>query len=153
MITTSRRTDAATLAELAKDQLKRDRFESEVEVLYSNVEAWSKNEKWNVQREPWIAPSTPVLRAKGIDSLAITLPNADGALLLQPIGHDIAGADGRIDLLAYPSSNRVRLLLMVDATTNVARWVARTDSGIDWPYDWNENTFKQLALALTYAPE
>lgn len=69
---------------------------------------------------------------------------ANGRLILEPVGRDVYGAKGRIDLYAYPSLYRVMLL------RNYAdgEWVMRTGSGIDWPQPWGKEGFLAVADRL-----
>ena len=64
-------------------------------------------------------------------------------LVLEPIAYDVAGAKGRVDFYALPGLNRVMLLRSPELG-----WFVRTDSGINWPYPWNQKTFIGLADAL-----
>ena len=69
---------------------------------------------------------------------------ANGRLILEPVGRDVYGAKGRIDLYAYPSLYRVMLLRNDDA----GEWVMRTGSGIDWPQPWGKEGFLAVADRL-----
>jgi hypothetical protein len=67
-------------------------------------------------------------------------------LVLEPIARRTLGAEGRVDLYAWPRHYRVMLLHQKDGS-----WIVRTDSGLDWPSPWNEATFVQLAEGLLKA--
>jgi hypothetical protein len=65
-----------------------------------------------------------------------------GHLIVEPIGRNIIGADGRVDITSFPSLNRM-LLVRVDD-----KWVIKTDARIDWPLPWSKDAFLQLADIL-----
>ena len=69
---------------------------------------------------------------------------ANGRLILEPVGRDVYGAKGRIDLYAYPSLYRVMLL----RSYADGEWVMRTGSGIDWPQPWGKEGFLAVADRL-----
>lgn len=57
----------------------------------------------------------------------------------------MAGADGRVDIYAFPSMTRM-LLARVDG-----RWVLKTDAGVPWPCKWGPAAFDELVGALNRA--
>lgn len=67
-----------------------------------------------------------------------------GRVILEPRARNVRGSDGIVDLSAYPTMYRVRLLYNESDQT----WVARTDSGLNWPHPWSEATFIELANGL-----
>ncbi len=72
---------------------------------------------------------------------------ANGRLILEPVGRDVYGAKGRIDLYAYPSLYQVMLL----RSYADGEWVMRTGSGIDWPQPWGKEGFLAVADRLLNA--
>ena len=70
----------------------------------------------------------------------------EGKLVLEPVGRGTMNADGRVDLYAWPSLYRVMLL-----RKNDQGWIVRTDSGLDWPESWGDDTFMSLAGGLLKA--
>jgi len=64
-------------------------------------------------------------------------------LHVDPIGYDIVGADGRVDILAWPSLNRMLLL------RRGGEWKLYTDSRVKWPEPWGERAFEGLVEALS----
>ena len=64
-------------------------------------------------------------------------------LVLEPVAYNVAGSDGRVDFYALPGLNRVMLLRSPELG-----WFVRTDSGVNWPHPWNQETFIGLAEAL-----
>ena len=77
-----------------------------------------------------------------ISVLELSAPN--GRLILEPVGRDVFGARGRIDLYAWPSLYRVMLLRSFTSD----EWVIRTESGIDWPQPWGKLGFLAVADRL-----
>lgn len=103
------------------------------------ISRWAEAERWAVvQNEKQIEEQS--LGAYAVPVLTIQLPT--GRLHVEPIARNVAGAEGRIDLLAFPVLNRVSLLRKGGV------WIARTDSGVDFPSAWNSKTFVKLAQAL-----
>jgi hypothetical protein len=67
-----------------------------------------------------------------------------GTAVLESIARNVRGSDGRVDLYAYPTLFRVRLLYYESNQT----WIVRTDLGLDWPHPWSEETFVELVNGL-----
>jgi hypothetical protein len=114
-----------------------------VDQLLAQVSAWGESENWDMHTEE------KELREKAVGSYrtrTLALQTPAGRLILEPVAQSVPGAEGRVDLYAWPTLNRVRLLRTGD------HWTVRTDSGIDWPHPWNRDTFVELARALTNAP-
>jgi hypothetical protein len=65
-----------------------------------------------------------------------------GQIQLDPIARYAAKSSGRVDLIAWPSLNRMLLIRVGD------KWKIKTDSGIDWPETWNQPTFEHLVELL-----
>ena len=70
-----------------------------------------------------------------------------GRLVLEPVGRDVLGAKGRIDLYAWPSLYRVMLL----HSFKEEGWIIRTESGINWPNPWGRTSFLEVAEQLLSA--
>lgn len=110
-----------------------------VERTLEKIAEWAKEEKWAVVRHGKQIEEQAI-GAYSVEVLTIQLPA--GHLHVEPIARRVAGAEGRIDLLSFPLLNRVTLLRKGKS------WVARTDSGIDYPASWNRRTFVKIAQAL-----
>jgi len=67
---------------------------------------------------------------------------------LEPIARGTVGAQGRVDLYAWPSLFRVMLLHKPRGKDRPLEWVVRTESGLDWPQAWSRETFLTLADGL-----
>jgi hypothetical protein len=66
-----------------------------------------------------------------------------GHLFVEPLGRRVLGADGRIDLYAWPSHYRVMLI------RKGGKWRLRDENGKAWPKAWSRKTFLEVAQILT----
>jgi len=111
-----------------------------VQDLCGTIESWARERKWFVHREE----KTITEEHLGSYAVPVLLIQAgQGRIHVEPIGRNIIGAEGRIDISSFPSLNRM-LLIRVNG-----RWVLRTDSGVDWPDHWSKKAFVNLVRALT----
>jgi len=132
----------ATATKKSKADRDREAFLDLVERLVEQVEGWAKARKWGVAREKKILDESR-LGTYTAPGLVVRTPR--GIVYLEPVGRDIASADGRVDLLAWPSQARMMLVRIG------GRWVPKTDSGVKWPHDWNRKTLEELIEALQTA--
>jgi len=120
----------------------RDEWLALLSDLLADVERWARNEGWDVRRDE------KQIRERslgGYTAHVLTIQTPRGRLMLEPVARSVASGDGRVDLYAWPSLHRVWLVRRGD------RWVPRTESAIDWPKQWSQRTFVELASALTAA--
>jgi hypothetical protein len=111
-----------------------------VHALARQVRQWAEKQGWTVtQTEREIVEDE--IGTYTVPVLEIDTPR--GQVVLEPIGQDVWGAKGRVDLYAWPSHYRVMLL-----RTNAPDWVIRTESGLNWPQPWQQETFVTLAEGL-----
>jgi hypothetical protein len=111
-----------------------------------DVERWSSACGWKV------AWKELDLQEESLGSYTVPLliiQTAHGAVFVEPVGHTVMGATGRIDLYAYPSLFRVMLL----RSASNGQWRIRTDSGIFLRQPWNEDAFRTLVEDLTGASD
>lgn len=113
-----------------------------VEELTRQVEGWAKNRNWPVHRDHKQIQET-VIGSYTVPVLNILTPS--GTVQLDPVARSIANADGRVDLIAWPSLTRMLLVHIGNA------WILKTDSGIEWPERWSQNTFEKLVETLSAA--
>jgi hypothetical protein len=114
-----------------------------VSALKEQVEAWARAQGWPVaERSQSVTDDS--IGTYEVPILEIDTPK--GRVVLEPIGRDILGAHGRVDLYAWPTHYRVMLL-----RTGDDQWVVRTDSGLNWPAPWGDQTFVTLAEGLAEA--
>ena len=110
-----------------------------VESLINQISEWAAAEDWATARtertlkeRPFGEYQVPVLRVR--------LPI--GEIHIIPVGLQVIGADGRIDIEAFPSLNRVKLIGRGD------QWEIYTDSNVPLRQPWSRETFAQLARDL-----
>jgi hypothetical protein len=111
--------------------------------LLADISAWAAEQEWQVETGEQTLQEKPLGE---YETLCLTIHAPAGDLVVEPVARCVPGAEGRVDLYAWPSHHRVRLL------RRAGRWVVRTDSGIDWPHPWSRDTFLELATALISAP-
>lgn len=121
----------------------REEWRNAVTSLTEAVRDWAEARGWNVA-ESLREVSEETITSSTFPVLEIQTPR--GQVMLEPIGRDILGAQGRVDLYAWPSLYRVLLLRKQDHS-----WVIRTESGLNWPHPWNQATFYELAEGLVDA--
>lgn len=121
----------------------REEWLASLEALMSDLEEWARAAKWLVDRQEKEISETS-LGTYAAPVLHFKTPS--GVLYADPIGGDIVGAEGRVNLCAWPSLHRVMLIL------TEGQWSVLTDSGIDWPEPWGQETFVKLGMDLTKAP-
>ena len=120
-------------------QHRRQEWIARIRGLVTEIAAWSEAEGWQVEQ------GQKTLREKflgdyEVPTLLVRLPG--GELSVNPIGLRVIGADGRIDLEAYPTLNRVKLAGAAQG------WQIITDSNVPIRSPWNRDTFVQLAHDL-----
>lgn len=116
-------------------------------LLADDVQTWASQEAaargWRVEREEQERAEDVVGGAYRVPVVTIHAPQ--GRLILEPIARGTLGAQGRVDLHAWPSLFRVMLLHRPRGKDRPLEWVVRTESGLDWPQLWNRETFLTLA--------
>jgi len=131
----------------------RDNWERDTSLLADEVQAWAEQEAaargWRVEREQKELAEEVVGGAYRVSVVSIHTP--PGRLVLEPIARGVPGAQGRVDLYAWPSLFRVMLLHKSLGKGYGLEWVVRTESGIDWPQPWSRETFLTLAEGLLNA--
>jgi hypothetical protein len=119
-------------------QQQRDQWIARVEALVTQVTEWSIAEGWTVERAPKTIREK-LLGTYDVSKLHVKLPG--GELILEPIGIQVPGEDGRVDLEAFPTLNRVKLI-------GGQEWRIITDSNVPLRLPWNRETYAQLAHDL-----
>ena len=122
-------------------------WERDTARLADDVQTWADQEAaargWRVERTEKELAEEITGRAYRVPIVTIHAPQ--GRLVLEPITRGTMGAQGRVDLYAWPSLFRVMLL------HRDGGWVARTESGRDWPQACGRGTFLTLAGGLPRA--
>jgi|GEM_PF-632307 len=135
--------------ETRMEQSRRN-WERSTLMLADEVQSWAEQEAaargWRVEREEKELAEEVVGGAYRVPVVTINAPQ--GRLILEPIARGTVGAQGRVDLYAWPSLFRVMLLHKPRGKDRPLEWVVRTESGLDWPQAWSRETFLTLADGL-----
>jgi hypothetical protein len=116
-------------------------WKSAVGSLCSEIEAWAKGKRWLVDRhEKTIEESGD---SYSLPELFVHTPQ--GRIVVEPVAMNVADAEGRVDLVAFPSFQRLMLL------REKGDWVLRTSDGLPWPQPWGPESFEDLMLMLSAA--
>ena len=119
---------------------KRENWIQLVKDLTKKIKKWAKSEEWVVSDQQKNISELHLGQYK-IPTLLIQTPN--GTIQIDPIGCNIVGAEGRVDILSFPSLNRIILIRIEN------KWQVKTDSRIDWPKPWGKKTFIDIVSKLT----
>jgi len=121
-----------------------------IETLFSEVETWASAHGWATQRRSKEFADEFALDKYIVPVLEINPPSQrseqpySDTLVLEPVTFNPRNGVERIDFYVWPAMYRVRMI----HKANQDGWVIKTDSGIDWPLPWNEQTFVQIAEGL-----
>jgi hypothetical protein len=121
---------------------KRDDWLVKLRDLMNSIRSWAEQRRWFVDEQEKIVEEDHIGRYT-VPTLFIQAPA--GKIHVEPIGCNIIGAQGRVDIESFPSLNRL-LLILVDG-----EWKIKTDSRIEWPEPWSEKAFVRLVEALNSA--
>lgn len=111
-----------------------------VRELIEEIRLWTREANWDAT--PGLVERTEDhLGSYQLPYLTIGLPGHQ--VTVEPYGRLIPGADGRVDISAWPSEKRVLLLRKGD------RWLIRPEAGLPWPDAWNRETFDRIVQYLT----
>lgn len=121
-------------------QAKRDRWLTDVRQLLAQIGEWGREEGWLVQEQEKQL-SEDYIGTYTAPTLFIQMPS--GRIHIDPVGVNIIGGDGRVDILAFPELTRMLLIRFGDT------WRLKTDSRVDWPQPWGKTAFMDLARALS----
>lgn len=122
------------------DQLRRREWIDRVVALADQIKAWCKSQGWPVQ-ENYKTIEEDLLGHYSVPELSISAPA--GTLHFNPIALHVVGGNGRVDLEAFPSLSRVKLI------GSEGGWTVMTDSNVPLREPWNEEAFVRLTADLT----
>lgn len=109
--------------------------------LMDQIESWAKAKSgWSVERQQRHLNES---RYGEYDAPQIFIHTGQIKLYVTPIGRDIPGCEGRVDLETFPGLIRMMLL------REKGQWKIKTDSYVDWPEEWNRETFYKLISTLS----
>jgi hypothetical protein len=117
-------------------------WRSLVNDVVREVESWAGERHWAIHREEKQVRESR-LGNYTVPVLSVLAPT--GRVQVDPVARYVAGGDGRIDLLAWPSLTRMLLI------RTGGKWVLKTESGVEWPEGWNQQTFGRLVELLNAA--
>lgn len=119
-------------------EAKRDEWVAAIEGLFAEVEAWARKEEWLVQRTRKTVDED---RLGSYEVPVLTLQTPTGPVILDPIARYIIGAEGRVDLCAFPSFESA-IIVRTDG-----HWrFASVPPSADRP--WSKEAFLEIALRL-----
>jgi hypothetical protein len=118
---------------------RRRQWVERVEGVINQIDEWAKARGWATERTNRTLREN-LLGEYTVPFLRVRLPS--GEVHVMPVALHVAGADGRIDIEAFPSLNRVKLIGRGD------HWEIYTDSNIPLRQPWTSETFAQLANDL-----
>src|SRR4051794_36252396 len=90
-----------------------------VTTLKEQVQAWAQARGWEVSERSQSVTDDSIGEYE-VPILEVDTPK--GRVVLEPIGRDILGVNGRVDLYAWPTHYRIMLL-----RTGEDQWTVRTD--------------------------
>lgn len=127
----------------AKESKKYRAMKSEwldaVNQLVVQIEGWAKKQGWASHRGT-LSISEPGLGTYEVPMLTVEIPG--GEVYVKPIARVVGGGDGRVDIQAFPTLSRVKLLRKAD------EWVIITDSNVRLRADWTQELFADLACEM-----
>ena len=118
---------------------KRQAWVRLVNDLCRTIKRWAHKKDWSVSEEQKTIEEEHMGRYT-VPSLIIQTPFA--RIHIDPVGRDIIGAEGRVDILSFPTLNRMLLVRIR------GKWRLKTESRVDWPKPWGEKTFAELVKSL-----
>lgn len=119
---------------------RRHAWTTRVDALINQIAEWATAQNWAVARDQKTLRERQLGGDYVVPVLRVRLPV--GELNVIPVGLHVIGANGRIDIEAFPTLNRVKLVGVSDG------WEIYTDSNIPLRQPWNAQTFTQLAQDL-----
>lgn len=138
---TSGRGDSMTqqLNDAAAIARRHQEWRDDVTSLITEIEQWASTQKWVATRGQTTVRDD-VLGTGELPSLRVQVRNAQ--ISVTPVGSDLAGQGGRVDLDAFPTLSRVKLIRSAEG------WRILTDSNVPLRMPWNQDTFVQLVHDL-----
>ena len=118
----------------------RKEWQALVEQLADQVETWATERGWAVHRD------VKQIKESGLGTYTVpfvSIHPPSGRVHLDPIARNVCGGSGgRVDLTAWPTSNRMLLLRAGN------RWRIRDDYGVAWREKWSPETFERMVEAV-----
>lgn len=121
---------------------KKEAWIKQVQELCDEVKKWAKAKSWSVH-EDFKKISEDHIGSYEVPCLILLSPQ--GRVHIDPIGCEIVGAAGRVDIFTWPALNRMLLVRTGD------RWEIRTDARVALDAEWCEKTFFDIISRLDAA--
>jgi hypothetical protein len=116
-------------------------WKKRVTALLNQIQDWATEFGWSIDPiEKHVAES--LLGEYTLPALHIRTP--DGELYVTPVALHVIGADGRVDIEAWPSLNRVKLI----GVGAPPKWEIMTDSNVPLRESWTRRAFLKLVKDL-----
>jgi hypothetical protein len=128
-----------TISDPAHWENRRQQWIARVEALIAQIEDWAGAEGWATARAEKTVYESSLGNYK-VPLLRVRLPA--GEIHVAPVALQIVGANGRVDIEAFPALNRVKLIGRDD------QWEIYADSNLPLRRPWDQQTFVQLAQDL-----
>jgi hypothetical protein len=132
------------LPRLEQDEISRylQEWTQRLNDLYKDIRSWSQEEKWSVSESH--KEITEQIIGSPYSAVVLEINTKYGTIIMEPIARFVLLAAGRVDIYAYPSMNRVKLLW----DEKRQEWFVLTDSNLEWPQPWGKEAFLALAHGL-----
>ena len=121
-------------------EAKRRQWQDLLKQLADDIENWSKARQWAVVRHSAVIEESTL---GAYEAPTLHIHTGKGAMIVEPVGRDIMGGDGRVNLFNLGSFKRLILIRKGPA------WALFTEDRVAWPNPWNQQTFVEIAEALT----
>jgi len=122
-------------------QARKNSWVNAVSQLLGEIETWAQTRGWDVLRETKRLDEELV---GNYELQRLTVKHPGGRLYVDPIGTNILGAEGRVDLENYPTLNTLLLIL------EQGKWQVFTDARVPWPVKWGRECFYEIVDALQH---
>lgn len=127
------------MARTNKRVKEREDWLSLLQNLFKEIKSWAEEENWSIHED------RTTIREKEIgeyDAPFLVIVAGTTRIHVEPVGREIVGAEGRVDISAFPTMNRMVLV------RTKSKWVLKTDSYVEWPLPWSKDSFLGLVKAL-----
>jgi hypothetical protein len=128
------------VASAKNNKSSRAEWIAELSAVVGEMASWAREAGWLVHERtvPIDEESMGKYKAPGLQ-----IKTPIDHFFVEPLGRDICGAEGRIDLYAWPSMYRAVLI------RRGGKWLVRDDNYKAWPTRWSRKTFLDIAQTLT----
>ncbi len=112
-----------------------------LEGLMADIEQWAAEQDWQVARL-----KKKTIHERGIGTYSVSdlrIRTHSGVLNAEVVARDIVGADGRVDLVSFPTMDRFVVVREGD------KWIVHDDYRRRRPRLWSKKAFVDVAEELT----